>query len=120
MLFLGEVPTPWPPIDTADDIPVTSSTKRLGGKIKRRIDVVGFEQFFKPVAVMPSLLNDVSILRLVGSILMARTEDWTVERGRYLTPETPAPVCVPRDIDLLNQCPACGAAMGSLPAAQRA
>lgn len=63
---------------TADDIPVANSTERPGGEIKRRIEAVRFEHFLKLVAVIPLLPNEVSILRLVGAILMARTEDWTV------------------------------------------
>ena len=43
--------------------------------------------------------------RLVGAILMEQTEEWTVQRGRYLTLETLTPVC--------------NDAIVSLPAAQR-
>lgn len=53
----------------------------------------------------PSLPNEASIRRLVGAILMEQTEEWAVQRGRYLTLETLAPVC--DDV------------MVSLPAAQR-
>ena len=49
--------------------------------------------------------NEASIRRLVGAILMEQTEQWTVQRARYMTLETLAPVC-----DDLNV---------SLPAAQR-
>ena len=45
------------------------------------------------MAVMPSLPNEASIRRLVGAILMEQTEEWTVQRGRYMTLETLAPVC---------------------------
>lgn len=55
--------------------------ERLNGEIKRRTDVVG---------IFP---NEASIRRLVGSILIEQTEEWTFQRGRYLTLETPAPVC---------------------------
>lgn len=58
----------------------TDKIKRLNGEIKRHIDVVG---------IFP---NEASIWRLVGAILMAQTEDWTVQRGRYITLETLAPV----------------------------
>ncbi|MFC0200956.1 hypothetical protein ACFFIZ_11710, partial [Paracoccus rhizosphaerae] len=53
----------------------------------------------------PSLPNEASIRRLVGAFLMEQTEEWTVQRGRYMTLETLAPVC--DDV------------MVSLPAAQR-
>ncbi len=52
-----------------------------------------FGHSFGPVAVMPSLPNEASIRRLVGAILMEQTEEWTVQRARYMTLETLAPVC---------------------------
>ena len=67
--------------------------ERLHGEIKRRTDVVG---------IFP---NEASIRRLVGAILMEQTEEWTVQRGRYLTLETLAPICDDASV--------------SLPAAQR-
>lgn len=36
--------------------------------------------------------NEASIQRLVGAILMEQTEEWTVQRARYMTLETLAPV----------------------------
>ena len=59
----------------------TNPIERLNGEIKRRTDVVG---------IFP---NEGSIRRLVGAIPMEQTEEWTVQRGRYLTLETLAPVC---------------------------
>lgn len=59
----------------------TNPIERLNGEIKRRTDVVG---------IFP---NEASIRRLVGAILMEQTEEWTVQRGRYMTLETLAPVC---------------------------
>ncbi len=59
----------------------TTPIERLNGEIKRRIDVVG---------IFP---NEASIRRLVGAILMEQTEEWTVQRDRYMTLETLAPVC---------------------------
>lgn len=59
----------------------TNPIERLNGEIKRRTDVVG---------IFP---NEASIQRLVGAILMEQTEEWTVQRARYMTLETLAPVC---------------------------
>lgn len=59
----------------------TNPIERLNGAIKRRTDVVG---------IFP---NQASIRRLVGAILMGQTEEWTVQRARYMTLETLAPVC---------------------------
>ena len=49
--------------------------------IERRTDVV---RIFS---------KEASTCRLVGAILMEQTEEWTVQRGRYLTLETLAPIC---------------------------
>ncbi len=59
----------------------TIPIKRLNGDIKRRTDVV---RIFS---------NAASIRRLVGAILMEQTEEWTVQRARYMTRETLAPIC---------------------------
>ena len=70
-----------PNIGTGIFIPVTNPIERLNGEIKRRTDVVG---------IFP---NEASIRRLVGAILMEQTEEWTVQRSRYMTLETLGPVC---------------------------
>ena len=59
----------------------TNPIERLNGEIKRRTDVV---------VIFP---NEAAIRRLVGAILMEQTEEWTVQRARYMTLETLAPVC---------------------------
>lgn len=52
----------------------------LNGEIKRRTDVVG---------IFP---NEALIRRLAGTILMEQTEEWSVQRDRYLKLETRAPI----------------------------
>ena len=59
----------------------TNPIKRLNGEIERRTDVAG---------IFP---NEASIRRRVGAILMEQTEEWTLQRGRYMTREMLAPLC---------------------------
>lgn len=59
----------------------TNPIERLNGEIKPRTDVVG---------IFP---NEKAIRRPVGAILMEQTEEWAVQRPRYMTLETLAPVC---------------------------
>ena len=63
-----------------DKISSTNPIERLNGEIKRRADVVG---------IFP---NDDAIVRLVGAILMEQNDEWTVQRARYMTLETIAPI----------------------------
>ena len=58
----------------------TNPIERLNGEIKRRTEVVG---------IFP---NEDAITRLVGAILMEQSEEWAVQRARYMTLETMAPV----------------------------
>ena len=51
----------------------TNPIERLNGEIKRRTDAGG---------IFP---NEAAIRRLVGAILMERTEEWAVQRLRYMT-----------------------------------
>jgi transposase-like protein len=63
-----------------DKISSTNPIERLNGEIKRRSDVVG---------IFP---NDDAIVRLIGAILMEQNDEWAVQRARYMTLETIAPI----------------------------
>ncbi|TWB09308.1 transposase-like protein [Nitrospirillum amazonense] len=58
----------------------TNPIERLNGEIKRRTEVVG---------IFP---NEASITRLVGAILLEQNDEWAVQRARYMTLETIAPL----------------------------
>jgi transposase-like protein len=63
-----------------DKISSTNPIERPNGEIKRRTNVVG---------IFP---NDEAIVRLVGAILMEQNDEWAVQRARYMTLETIAPI----------------------------
>ena len=58
----------------------TNPLERLNGEVKQRTNVVG---------IFP---NEPAITRLIGSILLEQNDEWAVQRARYMTLETIAPV----------------------------
>jgi putative transposase len=58
----------------------TNALERLNGEVKRRSEVVG---------IFP---NEPAITRLVGAILLEQKDEWAVQRARYMTLETIAPL----------------------------
>ena len=58
----------------------TTPIERLNGEIKRRTEVVG---------IFP---NEDAIVRLIGAILLEQNDEWAVQRARYMTLETIAPL----------------------------
>ena len=68
------------PKDHRVKIHSTNPLERVNGEIKRRTDVVG---------IFP---NEAAITRLAGAILLEQNDEWAVQRARYMTLETIAPL----------------------------
>ena len=68
------------PRDHRAKIHSVNPLERLNGEIKRRTEVVG---------IFP---NEAAITRLVGALLLEQNDEWAVQRARYMTLETIAPL----------------------------
>jgi transposase-like protein len=68
------------PVQHRAKIHSTNPLERLNGEIKRRSEVVG---------IFP---NEDAVVRLIGALLLEQNDEWAVQRARYMTLETIAPL----------------------------
>src|SRR3954451_15852223 len=68
------------PKDHRTKIHSTNPIERVNGEIKRRTEVVGI------------FSNEAAITRLIGAILLEQNDEWSVQRARYMTVESVAPL----------------------------
>lgn len=54
----------------------TNGLKCLDQEVKRCADLAGFRAFLRTVAVMSSLPNQASVMRLVGAVLKEANDEW--------------------------------------------
>ena len=64
----------------------TNPLERLNGEIKRRSDVVGI--FPNAWAAKQTK----AVTRLIGALLLEQNDEWAVQRARYMSLETIAPL----------------------------
>jgi putative transposase len=76
------------PVAHRAKLPSVNPLERLNGEIKRRTEVVG---------IFP---NEAAITRLVGALLLEQSDEWAVQRARYMTLETIAPLSESADVSL--------------------
>jgi transposase-like protein len=68
------------PVQHRTKLHSTNPIERVNHEIKRRSDVVG---------IFP---NEAAVTRLIGALLLEQNDEWAVQRSRYMTLETIAPL----------------------------
>jgi putative transposase len=58
----------------------TNPLERVNGEVKRGTEVIG------------NCPNEEAVVHLVGAILLEQNDEWSVQRGRYMTLETIPPL----------------------------